>query len=94
MLEWSRALRGIPILLHAADREWVLRTDPAIEYWDGETYALPGGLAMLRLGGHFAGGSVLHWPAGAQGLWWGRSIRADAKSVIRVSVERYVRALR
>jgi hypothetical protein len=67
MLEWSRALGGIPILLHAADREWVLRPDPAIEYWDGETNALPGGLTLLRLGGHFAGGTVLHWPAGAQG---------------------------
>ena len=145
MLEWSRALRGIPILLHAADREWVLRPDPAIEYWDGETYALPGGLTLLRLGGHFAGGTVLRWPAGAHGrgallsgdivqvlghhrsvtfmwsypnmlplpaseverivatlgpwefdriwgAWWGRSIRTDAKAVLRESAARYVRA--
>ncbi len=67
MLEWSRALGGVPILLHAADREWVLRPDPAVEYWDGETYALPSGLTLLRLGGHFAGGTVLHWPTGADG---------------------------
>jgi hypothetical protein len=67
MLEWSRALGGVPILLHAADREWVTRPDPLVEHGDGETYALPGELTLLRLGGHFAGGTVLHWPAGAEG---------------------------
>jgi hypothetical protein len=67
MLEWSRALGGIPILLHASDRMWVTRPDPLVEHWDGETYDLPGGLTLLRLGGHFAGGTVLHWPAGANG---------------------------
>ena len=67
MLEWSRALGGIPILLHAADREWVLRPDPAVEHWDGDAYELPGGLTLLQLGGHYAGGTVLHWPAGAAG---------------------------
>jgi hypothetical protein len=67
MIEWSRALGGIPILLHAADREWALRSDPAVEHWDGGAYELPGGLTLLRLGGHFAGGTVLHWPAGANG---------------------------
>jgi hypothetical protein len=67
MLEWSRALGGVPILLHAADREWVTRPDPLVEHWAGETYALPGELTLLRLGGHFAGGTVLHWPAGAEG---------------------------
>ena len=67
MLEWSRELGEIPILLHAADREWVTRPDPLVEYWDGETYELTGGLTLLRLGGHFAGGTVLHWPDGADG---------------------------
>jgi hypothetical protein len=67
MLEWSRALGDVPILLHTADREWVTRPDPVIEHWDGETYELTGGLSLLRLGGHFAGGTVLHWPDGADG---------------------------
>ncbi len=67
MLEWSSALGDVPILLHAADREWIVRPDSRIELWDGETHALPGGLTLLRLGGHFAGGTVLHWPAGASG---------------------------
>jgi hypothetical protein len=67
MLEWSRALGGIPILLHADDREWVTRTDPLVELWQGDQHELAGGLTLLRLGGHFAGGTVLHWPAGADG---------------------------
>jgi glyoxylase-like metal-dependent hydrolase (beta-lactamase superfamily II) len=64
---WSEALGGIPVLLHAADAEWVTRPAPAIEHWDGETRRLPGGLTLLRLGGHFPGATVLHWPDGAEG---------------------------
>jgi len=67
MLEWSRALGGIPILLHAADSEWVTRQDPLVEHWEGDRHPLPGGLTLVRLGGHFAGGTVLHWPDGAGG---------------------------
>ncbi len=65
MVEWSRALAQVqrtrvPILLHEADREWIMRPDPAIELWSGETKELVGGATLLRLGGHFAGGAVLH----------------------------------
>ncbi len=60
MVEWSRALGGVPILLHEADREWIMRPDPAIELWSGEERDLGGGLTLLRLGGHYAGGTVLH----------------------------------
>jgi hypothetical protein len=67
MSAWSEALGGVPILLHAADRDFVTRPDPAIEHWDGDELALPGGITLLRLGGHFAGGTVLHWPGGAAG---------------------------
>jgi hypothetical protein len=66
MVEWSRAF-GAPIRLSAADREWVTRPDASIEFWDGDRLDLPGGLTLLRLGGHFAGGTVLHWTAGAEG---------------------------
>jgi glyoxylase-like metal-dependent hydrolase (beta-lactamase superfamily II) len=66
MVEWSRALGrlqggGVPILLHEADRQWVMRPDSAIELWSGETKELGGGITLLRLGGHFAGGTVLHF---------------------------------
>jgi glyoxylase-like metal-dependent hydrolase (beta-lactamase superfamily II) len=60
MVEWSRALGGVPILLHEADREWVMCPDEAIELWSGDVKELGGGLTLLRLGGHFAGGTVLH----------------------------------
>jgi hypothetical protein len=67
MSAWSEALGGIPILLHAADKHFVTRPDKAIEHWDGDERKLPGGLTLLRLGGHFDGATVLHWPAGAEG---------------------------
>ena len=66
MVEWSRAFDA-PIYLHADDREWVMRPDPAIVCWEGETHALADGLTLIRCGGHFAGGTVLHWAGGAGG---------------------------
>jgi glyoxylase-like metal-dependent hydrolase (beta-lactamase superfamily II) len=65
MVEWSRALArlqggDVPILLHEADRAWVQRPDPAVELWSGDVHELWGGSTLLRLGGHFAGGTVLH----------------------------------
>jgi hypothetical protein len=67
MVEWSRALGGVPIWLHAADREWVMRPDPAIRFWDGEEAEPVPGLKLLRVGGHFAGLQNLLWPDGADG---------------------------
>jgi hypothetical protein len=67
MVEWSRAFGGIPIHLHAADRQWIMRPDPVIRLWDGDTLALTDGLTLIRCGGHFAGGTVLHWAQGGAG---------------------------
>jgi glyoxylase-like metal-dependent hydrolase (beta-lactamase superfamily II) len=67
MVEWSRAFGNIPIYLHKDDARWVMRPDPCIEFWEGETKILPGGLTLIRCGGHFDGGTVLHWPSGAGG---------------------------
>jgi len=67
MVEWSRAFDGIPTYLHAADRQWVMRPDKAIVFWEGETRALAEGLTLIRCGGHFEGGTVLHWAGGAGG---------------------------
>lgn len=33
----------------------------------GETYPLSEGVTLLRLGGHFPGGTALHWQPGADG---------------------------
>src|SRR3546814_10654558 len=62
MVEWSRAFGDVPILLHAADRAWVMRAAPAIEYWEGGTRELWDGMALVRCGGNFAGGTVAHVP--------------------------------
>jgi hypothetical protein len=63
MVDWAHAF-GCPILVPEADREWVLRPDAAVELWSGDERALWDGLTLLRLGGHFPGGQVLHWPDG------------------------------
>ena len=67
MVEWSHAFGVAPIHLHAADRQWIMRPDSSIKLWDGDTLALPGGITLVRCGGHFTGGTVLHWPAGGGG---------------------------
>ncbi|MDB4950640.1 MAG: beta-lactamase domain protein [Gemmatimonadetes bacterium] len=67
MVEWSRALGGIPVHLHEDDRRWVMRPDPCIRFWRGETMELAPGMTLVRCGGHFAGGAVLHWADGAGG---------------------------
>ena len=66
MVEWSQAFDA-PIYLHAADQQWVMRPDPAIQFWDGDAKSLWESLTLIRGGGHFAGGTMLHWPAGANG---------------------------
>ena len=59
MVEWAHRFE-CPVYLHADDREWITRPDPAIELWEGETRSLGDGLTLIRCGGHFAGGTVLH----------------------------------
>jgi len=67
MVEWSRAFGAVPIHLHAADRDWVMRPDPAIDFWEGDTLSLLPDVTVIRGGGHFPGGSMLHWAKGAGG---------------------------
>ena len=66
MVEWAKQF-DVPIYLHEADRQWVMRPDEHIVFWSGETLPLVGGTTLIRLGGHFRGGQVLHWPDGADG---------------------------
>lgn len=67
MVDWSRALGGVPIYLHAEDSRWVVRHDRAVVFWDGDTRAIAPGTTLIRCGGHFDGGTVLHWADGADG---------------------------
>jgi glyoxylase-like metal-dependent hydrolase (beta-lactamase superfamily II) len=60
MVEWAHVF-GCPVWLHEAERKWVMRPDPSIRFWEGGVHALGGGLTLVRCGGHFEGGQVLHW---------------------------------
>lgn len=66
MVEWAHAFDA-PIYLHEANRKWVMRPDDAVQYWAGDALDLGDGVTLVRLGGHFTGGTVLHWAGGADG---------------------------
>lgn len=57
---WGRTF-DCRVLLHEADRQWVVDPDPAIEFWTGDERDVLPGLTLHRLGGHFPGSAVLHW---------------------------------
>jgi hypothetical protein len=80
MVEWARAFDA-RVYLHAADRDWVMRPDDRIVFWDGEAHELDGEMTLIRLGGHFAGGTVLHWPGGAGGR--GALLSGDIVQVVQ-----------
>jgi hypothetical protein len=67
MVSWSEAFGNAPIFLHKDDAEHVMRPSPNIRFWDGESQEIVPGVTLYRCGGHFAGSTVLHWPAGAGG---------------------------
>lgn len=66
-VEWSRALGGVPVLVAAADAEWVQRSDDSITVMGAADTELVPGVTLRTLGGHFPGSFVLHWAAGAEG---------------------------
>jgi hypothetical protein len=143
MADWSDAF-GVPVYIHADERQWVMEPHPAIVFWEGETLALNPSLTLIRCGGHFSGGQVLHWkrPGGnailsgdilqvvptrrhvtfmysypnhiplnamtvkriaaavepfdyddIYGAWWETNVIGGAKEAMKVSVERYLRAI-
>jgi hypothetical protein len=143
MADWADAF-GVPIHIHADERQWVMEPHPSISFWEGETLALNASLTLIRCGGHFAGGQVLHWkrpggnailsgdilqvvptrrhvtfmysypnhiPLNARtvkriaaavepfgyddiyGAWWETNVIGGAKVAMRVSVERYLKAI-
>jgi hypothetical protein len=67
MVEWSRAFGNAPIHLHTDDQRWVMCEDPAVRFWEGNTLDVAEGVTLVRCGGHFAGGTVLHWAQGDEG---------------------------
>jgi hypothetical protein len=67
MVEWSRAFNHAPIYIHSHTRDWVMRPDASIVYWQGEHLQLNPEITLILCGGHFAGSQVLHWAGGAEG---------------------------
>jgi hypothetical protein len=74
MVEWAHRFH-CPIHIHADDAAWVMRPDAAIHHWEGETLDLGGGLTLVRCGGHFPGGTVLHRADGDGSLLTGDVIQ-------------------
>ena len=68
MIEWAQRFDA-EIFLHVADREWVIRPADAgsrIQFWEGTSFSLWDDLTLINCGGHFEGGTVLHWPAASR----------------------------
>ena len=86
MVEWSRAFGGAPIYLHADDRRWVMRPDPAVVFWEGDALEILPGVTLVKTGGHFEGAQVLHWAAGADG----RGVLLTGDSITVVQDRRWV----
>ncbi len=66
MVEWSRAF-GAPVLLHASDRQWAVRQEEGVTFWEGDAREIVPGVRLVRCGGHFDGSVILHWERGAGG---------------------------
>lgn len=64
-VDWADAFDA-RILIPRADRQWVQRASPRIELFDDDAEPVPG-LTLARIGGHFDGAAVLHWPQGSGG---------------------------
>jgi hypothetical protein len=68
------------ILIPAADSQWIQRPSPRIELFDEIAEPVPG-VTVARIGGHFDGAAVLHWPAGSDGR--GALLTGDTITVVQ-----------
>jgi hypothetical protein len=58
-----------------------MRPSPKIVFWKGEQERLFGNLTLIRCGGHFEGGAVLHWADGEEGA--GSLLTGDIIQVVQ-----------
>jgi hypothetical protein len=70
---------GARILIPRADAAWVRRPSPRIELFDDQIEPVPG-VTIARIGGHFDGAAVLHWPDGSNGR--GALLTGDTVQVV------------
>ncbi|MDQ2848726.1 MAG: MBL fold metallo-hydrolase, partial [Actinomycetota bacterium] len=59
---------------------WIRRPSPRVELFDDSVEPVPG-VTVARIGGHFDGAAVLHWPAGAGGR--GALLTGDTITVVQ-----------
>jgi hypothetical protein len=78
-IEWADAFDA-RVLIPRADEEWIQRPSPRIELFDDQAEPIPG-LTLARIGGHFDGAAVLHWPAGSDGR--GALLTGDTITVVQ-----------
>jgi hypothetical protein len=80
IIDWADAFDA-PVYLPTADRAWAMRPSERIVWWDTDTVEPVPGLTLARIGGHFDGAAVLHWPAGANGA--GALLTGDTVTVVQ-----------
>jgi hypothetical protein len=68
------------VLIPEADAGWIQRPSDRIELFADEAEPVPG-LTLSRIGGHFDGAAVLHWPAGSGGR--GALLTGDTITVVQ-----------
>lgn len=60
MQDWAAAFDA-PIYLHGADKQWICRPSDHLRLWEEDALVLSSSVTLVHGGGHFAGGTVLHW---------------------------------
>jgi hypothetical protein len=68
------------VLIPRADADWIRRPSERIEFFDDDVEPVPG-LTLARIGGHFDGAAVLHWPDGSEGR--GALLTGDTITVVQ-----------
>ncbi len=78
-LDWADAFDA-RVFLPRADQQWIQRPSTRIELFDDDVEPVPG-VTVARIGGHFDGAAVLHWPAGSEGR--GALLTGDTITVVQ-----------
>jgi hypothetical protein len=77
-IEFADAFDARVFIPHA-DQQWIRRPSKHVVLFDEEAEPVPG-LTLARIGGHFDGAAVLHWPAGSGGR--GALLTGDTITVV------------
>lgn len=80
MVDWAERFDA-RVLLHEADRDWIMRPSPRIELWSGERLTASEAITLVRIGGHFPGATACLWHRGAGGA--GVLLSGDIPQVVQ-----------